>query len=148
MNPTSSTPWAMRRPYFDLRHVLLVDVVDREIARDAGEEVDVALADRLGEGHPIARLDVEVAHSGLPPFSSMLRPAWRRARAMLRPPHDALAFEPRDLGRAEAELAQDLRRLRAKRLRRQTDFRRLAVVADRMVDEGDRRLPRRPRPAP
>ena len=33
-----------------LAHVLFVDVVGREVARDAGEEVDVGLRDRLAEG--------------------------------------------------------------------------------------------------
>ena len=50
-----------------------------------------------------------------------------------------LRFEPCDLGRAEAELRQDLRRLRAERLRRQAHLGGLAVVEDGMVDQRDRR---------
>jgi len=48
---------------FRLRHVGFVDMVDGEIAGDAGEEIDIALADSLGEADAVAGLDVEVAHS-------------------------------------------------------------------------------------
>ena len=47
------------------RHVLLVDMVDGEVASDAGEQVDVGLADGLGKGDAVAGLDVEVAHGVL-----------------------------------------------------------------------------------
>src|SRR5690349_18116962 len=50
---------------------------------------------------------------------------------------DAVPLHRLDLRVAVAELAQDLSGLRAELLRRQRDPRHLAVVADRMVDEGD-----------
>ena len=49
MKPTSSAPCAIRRAVARFLHVGLVDVVRREVARDAGEQIDVALADGLGE---------------------------------------------------------------------------------------------------
>ena len=53
------------------RHVLLVDVVDGEVAGDAGEQVDVGLADRLGEGDAVARLHVELFHGSLLPDAAL-----------------------------------------------------------------------------
>ena len=44
-----------------LLHVALVDMVGREIAGDAGEQIDVRLADRLGESGAVADLHIEVA---------------------------------------------------------------------------------------
>ena len=54
------------------RHVLLVDVVDGEVAGDAGEQVDVGLADGLGEGDAVAGLDVELAHGRFAPVACPL----------------------------------------------------------------------------
>src|SRR5262249_61534385 len=47
---------------FRMRHVLLVDVVHREISGDPGKEVDVSFPDRLGERDGIPDLDVKVLH--------------------------------------------------------------------------------------
>src|SRR5262245_33391924 len=47
---------------FGARHVLLVDVVHREIAGDPGKEIDVGFADRLGEADSVANFDKEVLH--------------------------------------------------------------------------------------
>src|SRR3954471_6128577 len=49
-----------------LLHVGLVDVVRREIARDAGEQIDVAFAHGLGERCRVADRDVEVTHAFRP----------------------------------------------------------------------------------
>src|SRR6185295_4949635 len=58
------------------RHVLLVDVIDGEVAGNPGEKVDVGLAHRLGEGDAVAGLDVEILfHGGCAP---------------VRAPHDAV----------------------------------------------------------
>src|SRR6266516_4676562 len=47
---------------FRTRHVLLVDVVHREIAGNPGKEIDVGLSDRLGEGHAVPDVDENVLH--------------------------------------------------------------------------------------
>src|SRR5262249_38117536 len=44
---------------FGLCHVLLVDVVDREISGDAGKHIDIGLAHRLRERDAVADLDEE-----------------------------------------------------------------------------------------
>jgi hypothetical protein len=43
-------------------HVFLVDVVAREVPGDAGEKVDVGLADGLCEANLVANLDVKFGH--------------------------------------------------------------------------------------
>ena len=47
-------------------HVFLVDVVGREVAGDAGEQVDVALAHGLGEPDAVADGEVEFSHATSP----------------------------------------------------------------------------------
>src|SRR6266498_624146 len=47
---------------FRTRHVLLVDVVHREIAGDPGKEIDIGLSDRLGEGNAVPDVDEDVLH--------------------------------------------------------------------------------------
>jgi len=61
------------------------------------------------------------------------------AASSLVEPHHAVAGEPVDLGWAEAQFGEDLPGLRAKRLRRQADLGRFAVVTHRMIDQRDRR---------
>jgi hypothetical protein len=46
---------------------LLVDVVDREVSGDAGEQIDVGLADGLGEGNSVTGLYVELWHGEFSP---------------------------------------------------------------------------------
>src|SRR5262245_40305544 len=47
-----------------LLHVAFVDMVRREIARDAGKAVDVILADGFGEACAVSDLDVKFGHRG------------------------------------------------------------------------------------
>ena len=47
-------------------HERLVDVIGREVAGDAGEQVDVALAHGLGEPNPIADREAKLSHGNLP----------------------------------------------------------------------------------
>jgi hypothetical protein len=51
---------------FRARHVLLVDVVHREVSSDSGKEVNIRLPYRLGEGDAVSDLDEEVLHDAFP----------------------------------------------------------------------------------
>lgn len=71
-------PPAVRRA----AHVLLVDMIGREVAGDAGEQVNVAVAYRLGEADLVADGQVEVAHASCSrgsPVGPVGQPTARRA---------------------------------------------------------------------
>src|SRR5262249_58618701 len=77
------------------------------------------------------------------PTSASLRGEYkvnvRPAALPLLDAHDAVTAEGRDLGSIEPQLAEHALGLRAERLRRQANPRRLAVIAHRMIDQRNRR---------
>ena len=52
-------------------HVHLVDVIGREVAGDPGEQVDIGLADRLGELGALTHADIEIRSHCTPRVSSL-----------------------------------------------------------------------------
>ena len=62
---------------FRVRHVLLVDMIYREISGDPSKEVDVGFPDRLGERDGVPDLDVEVLHCAS--RTSMRSRTWPRS---------------------------------------------------------------------
>src|SRR5262245_32581847 len=125
---------------FGARHVLLVDVVHREVSGDPGKEVDVGVAARLGENDAIANVDKEVLHgaSNLCVIPGEYKVNVRPAALALLDAHYAVAGKRRNFGSVEPQLGEHVFGLRAERLRRQANRRCLAVLPHWMIDQRKR----------